>query len=74
MKKNLYAIKISKSNLAFITMLNNGVTPKIEKKETYFIFDGTWNTDFVPQIIEARECWRNRYEIRGNSPMLLAVK
>ena len=70
---NLYAIKIKKSDLALITMLNNGVTPKVEKKETYFIFDATWKTDFIPQIIETRECW-NKYEIKGNSPLLLKVK
>lgn len=69
----LYAIEIRKSNLALITLLNSGVTPEIEKKSTYFLFDATWNTDFVPQILDSRECW-NTYEIKNTNPMMFAVK
>ena len=69
----MYCIKISKTNLALITLWNNGVTPKIEKKETYFIFDATWHSDFVPIILTTRECF-NTYEIKKLNPLLLAVK
>lgn len=68
----LYAIKIRKTDLALITLLNGGVTPEIEKKSTYFIFDATWNTDYVPQIITQRELLS--YEISNLSPLFLSIK
>ncbi len=69
----LYALEIKKSDLALITLLNNGVTPKVEKVKTYFIFDATWNTDYVPQIITRRE-FMQTYDIYSNSPLLLRLK
>lgn len=69
----LYALKIRKSDLALIALLNGGVTPKIEKKTTYFIFDATWNSDYVPQIITERT-FNQTCDIVNNSPLLLAIK
>jgi hypothetical protein len=58
----LYAIKIQKSHLALITLLNGGVTPKVEKQPSYFIFDATWNSDVPNEIVTARE-FLQRFEI-----------
>lgn len=69
----LYALKIRKSDLALITLLNGGVTPKIEKRNNYFLFDATWNSDFVPQILTEREFMSN-YEFKQNSPLVLSIK
>lgn len=69
----LYALKIRKSDLALITLLNNGVTPKIEKKETLFIFDAEENSDYVPQIITRRE-FMQTCDIMKRSPLLLSIK
>lgn len=67
----LYAIKIRKSDLELITLLNGGVTPAVEKKPTYFIFDATWK---VPnKIVTEREFLAN-YEISSRSPLMLALK
>jgi len=69
----LYALEIRKSDLALITLLNNGVTPKIEKTKTYFIFDATWDSEFVPQILTKRKCFQT-FDIKAISPLVLAVK
>jgi hypothetical protein len=69
----LYALKIRKSDLALITLLNNGVTPEVEKTKTYFLFDATWNTDYVPQIITERT-FLQTCDIMKISPLLLSIK
>jgi hypothetical protein len=69
----LYAIKIRKSDLALIALLNNGVTPKIEKTKTYFIFDSAENSEYVPQIITERK-FLQTCDIMNTSPLLLAIK
>lgn len=69
----LYALKLRKSDLALITLLNGGVTPKIEKRNNYFLFDDAWNSDFIPQILTEREFLSN-YEFKQNSPLLLSIK
>ena len=69
----LYAIKIRKSDLELITLLNGGVTPAVEKKPTYFIFDATWNSDVPNEIVTEREFY-NRFEIKTNGPLLLSLK
>lgn len=67
----LYALKIRKTDIALITLLNSGVTPEIEKKNTYFVFDATWNTDVPNKIISEREFLK--YNISMLSPILLSV-
>lgn len=69
----LYALEIRKTDLALITLLNNGVTPKIEKTKTYFIFDAEANSEMVPVILTKRQCF-NTYDIKSLCPLLLAVK
>lgn len=69
----LYAIQIQKSHLELITLLNQGVTPQIEKKKTYFIFDATWNSDVPSEIVTERE-FHDRFEISSRSPLLLSLK
>lgn len=69
----LYAIKIRKSDLALITLLNAGVTPKVEKTETYFVFDATWNSEVPNQIVTHRK-FLTTYDLKGIQPMLLACK
>lgn len=69
----LYAIAIKPRALPLIALLNNGVTPEIEKKPTYFIFDADPDTEFVPQIITLREFIRD-HDIYAHSPSVLALK
>lgn len=68
---NLYAIKIRKTDLKLITLLNSGVTPKIEKKTTYFVFDAMWNTNVPNQIVTEQELFN--WNIKGIQPTLLAM-
>ncbi len=65
----LYAILIRKSDLELIALLNNGVTPKVEKEKTYFIFDATWNSEFVPMIVTELEFY-NTYDISRRTLLL----
>jgi hypothetical protein len=51
----LYAILITKFDIDLITFLNEGVTPEIEEKPTYFIFDATWNSDVPNEIVTEDE-------------------
>jgi hypothetical protein len=69
----LYALKIRKSDLGLITLLNGGVEPKVEKKESYFIFDATWNSD-VPNVIVSNREFLQTYDIMKSSPLVLTVK
>lgn len=70
---NLYALKIRKSDLALITLLNNGVTPKVEKIETYFIFDTAAGSDYIPQILSKRT-FLQTCDIVKSSPLMLRIK
>jgi hypothetical protein len=69
----LYGIKIQKSHLALIALLNAGVTPEIEKTPTWFIFDATWNSEVPNKIVTDRE-FLQTCEIKGWQPMLLAIR
>ncbi len=69
----LYALQIRKSDLELIALLNNGVTPKVEKKKTFFIFDATWNSEFVPEIVTELGLM-NTCAISNHNPLLLALK
>lgn len=70
----VYAIKIRKSDLALITMLNSGVTPLVQNNKTYYVFevneDGTAGH---AEIISERELLSTR-TIAGHSPFLFALK
>lgn len=61
---NLYAIEIQEKDLALITLLNQGVTPSIEEKTTWFIFDATWNSEF-PNGIISEEAFLETYEAQS---------
>lgn len=71
----LYALEVRKVDLELIALLNEGVTPEVEKSPTYFIFDSKWNSDVPNQIVTKREFYQN-YEISGRpqSPMVLRLK
>lgn len=69
----LYAIRITKSHLALIALLNEGVTPVVEKKPTWFVFDATWNSDIPNRILTEREFY-NLGEISSRSPLMLKLK
>lgn len=70
---HIYALKIRKTDLALITMLNDGVEPLIQR-DTYYVFevedDGTPG---YAKILSQREMLRT-YDIRGTSPLLLKLK
>lgn len=69
----LYAIKIQKSHLELLTILNGGVTPQIEKRTTYLIIDAT---ETIPnEIVTEREFYADpRFDISTNSPLFLKLK
>lgn len=69
----LYALKIRKSDLELLTLLNGGVTPKIEKTPTYLVFDATWNSDVPSKIVTEREL-QQTCDFKINGPLLLALK
>jgi hypothetical protein len=50
-----YAILIQAKDLDLITLLNQGVTPAIEAKPTYFVFDAEWNTEVPNEIVTEEE-------------------
>ena len=56
----LYAIEITKEHLALITLLNQGVTPKIQDEATYFVFDAEWNSE-VPNEIMNQDDFLDRH-------------
>lgn len=65
----MYAIKIRKSDLPFLALLNGGVEPKIEKRTTYLVID----TDGPNRIVGERELL-GFGEISARSPLLLKFK
>jgi len=52
---HLYAIQVQAKDLDLITLLNQGVTPAIEAKPTYFVFDATWNSEVPNEIVTEEE-------------------
>lgn len=71
----LYAIKIRKTDLALITLLNSGVTPLIESKPTYFVFDAAWNSEVPNQIVTETELINSCASgFNTNGPTLLKFK
>jgi hypothetical protein len=69
----MYAIKIQKSQLPLITFLNGGVTPDIEKKTTYLVFDAVLDSNVPNEIVTEREL-AERFDIKGWQPFVLALK
>lgn len=70
----MFAIEITRQSVDIIRLLNNGVAPLLErKKKTYFVFDATWNSDFVPEILIFKDL-ANRFDIKSVSPFVLCLK
>ena len=67
----LYALQIRKSDLALLTLLNNGVTPQVEKQKTFLVFDATWNSDIPNRIVTERELSRDFPTIKTHGPFLV---
>lgn len=72
LKPESYAILIRKSNLALITLLNDGVVPTIKPK-TYLVFTLNGPNDVTTKIVTEREL-ANGPEIGGNSPFIMKLK
>lgn len=72
-KPESYAVQIRKSNLALITLLNDGVEPAIEKQKTYYVFTIDGPHDVTSTIVTERELMNTR-EIGANSPLFLKLK
>lgn len=68
-----YAIEINRASAPIIALLNNGVEPATEKKKTFFIFDATWNSDFVPEILTMRDL-ADRFSIKSGAPLVMSLK
>lgn len=69
----LFAIEITRKTAPIIALLNNGVEPIVPKKKCYFIFDATWNSDVVPEIVNFREL-SEEYDIASGYPIVLPLK
>lgn len=52
---HLYAIQVQAKDLDLITLLNQGVSPALEAKPTYFVFDAEWNTEVPNEIVTEEE-------------------
>lgn len=57
-----YAILITEFDIELITLLNQGVAPKIEEEPTYFIFDASWNTKVPNEIVTEEEFLKKELE------------
>ena len=69
-----YALKIRKSDLPLIQLLNDGGPVLVEMKPTYFVFEvDEYGKSITTTIATERELGQN-YEIAGNSPLLLRLK
>ena len=69
----IYAIEIKKRDFELIAVLNGGVTPLIEKKKTFFVFEIEGGETVNPTIVTQKEL-ANDYDIVGNSPLFLRLK
>lgn len=68
-----YALKIRKSDLPLLTVLNGGVTPEIEKTTTYLVITVEDAENTHNEILTERELF-DTYEINAYSPLLLKLK
>jgi hypothetical protein len=69
-----YAILIQAKDLDLITLLNRGVTPAIEEKPTYFVFDATWNTTLLNQIVTEEELLKRGAFEDATSPIVYRLE
>ena len=69
----LYAIRIRKSDLPLITILNGGVTPEIEKTPTYLVVK-IEDSEHTHNEIVTERVFHQRFEISNRSPLLLKLK
>ena len=69
----MYALKIRKSDLPLLTILNGGVTPKVEKKTTYLVIHIEDSEHTHNEILTQRELLM-KYDISSRSPLLLKLK
>lgn len=67
----MYAIKIRKSDLALLKLLNFGVEPKIGTKTSYLVIH---LEDHVPNEVLAEKEFFEKYEPAVNAPSLLKLK
>ena len=65
----MYALKIRKSDLGILTLLNNGVTPTVEKKTTYLIV----NPDGASVIVDEKQ-FDNQFASRISTAGPLLMK
>ena len=70
----LYALEIREHDLELLTMLNDGVTPPVEKRTTYLILDVEPNS-VSTKIVKERELLQN-YDISGRprTPVFLRLR
>lgn len=69
----LYAIEIRKNSLELVTLLNQGVTPHVDKKRTWLLIDAEWNSEVPNKILTERELGQN-YDLYATSPLVLRLK
>ena len=66
-----YAIKIQKSHIELINMLNQGVAVDVQKGTNYFIVDT--DPTGTNEIVTEREL-AQRYDIAANNPFVVKLK
>lgn len=71
---DLYAIEILRQDLPLITLLNQGVTPQIEAKPTWFVFDATWNSEVPNQIVSEEELLKRDAFEYATRPTIYRIK
>jgi hypothetical protein len=69
-----YAILIQEDDLWLITLLNQGVTPAIEPKPTYFVFDAMWNSDVPSEIVSEAELIEHGAFEDATSPIIYRLE
>lgn len=69
-----YAILIQPKDLDLITLLNQGVTPAIEPKATYFVFDAMWNSEVPNEIVSEEELIEHGAFEDATSPIIYRLE
>jgi len=68
----MYALKIRKSDLGLLAVLNGGMLPEVPKSGTSYLIVNT-DPDGFNDIVSERELMK-KFEVAANSPLVLRLK
>lgn len=71
---NKYALRIRKSDLALLTLLNGGVVPVGTTKTSYLVFEVDEDGSAITSKVVTERELGLEYELGANSPFVLRLK